>query len=134
MPPLTTKLKPTQVSTTTRRAHHHIRRLLDLLIRHRLIARNRIVLGVQAHRRDSNSEHAVRTSRVSVVGSFSRVPPRCTLELAVELVQVLDRVHLLAGDGLVLVNLIGVQVVEGAHGFAHGFAVDVHADPGALQG
>jgi len=132
MPPLTTKLKPTQVSATARRAHHHIGRLLDLLIWYRLIARNRIILGMQAHGRDSNGEHAIRTRRISVVCSFGRVSPSSTLELAVELVQVLDRVHLLGGDGFVQGNLLSVQVEEGTHGFAHGFAVDVHAEPGAL--
>ena len=134
MPPRTTKLEPTQVSTTIRRTHHHPRCLLDLLIRHRLITRNRIVRRMQAHGRDPDRQQAVRARSVSVISTFSGISPRRALEFTIELVQVLDRVHLLAGDGLVLVNLIGVQVVEGAHGFAHGFAVDVHADPGALQG
>ena len=115
MPPLTTKLKPTQMSTTARRAHHHPGRLLDLLVRHGLIARDRIVLGMQAHGRDANRKHAVRARRISIVGSFGRVSPRSALELAVELVQVLDRVHLLGGDGFVQRDLLGVQVEEGAH-------------------
>jgi len=134
MPPLTTKLKPTQVSTATRRAHHHPRRLPDLLVRHRFVTRDRIVLGVQAHGRNANGEHAVCTRRVSVVSSFGWVTPRGALELAVELVQVFDRVHLRGSDGFVLGDLLGVQVEEGAHRLAHGSAVDAHAEPGALQG
>ena len=133
MPPRTTKLEPTQVFTTIRRTHHHPRCLLDLLIRHRLITRNRIVRRMQAHGRDPDRQQAVRARRISVISAFGRIPPRMTLKLAIELVQVLDGLHLLALDGLVLVNLVGVQVVEGAHGLSHGFAVDVHTDPGALQ-
>jgi hypothetical protein len=122
------------MSTTTRRTHHHPRSLPDLLVRHSLIARNRIVRCMQTHSRDSDGQKAVRARRISVISAFGGVPPRVALELPVELVQILDGVHLLTLDGLVLVNLIGVQVVKGAHRFPHGVAVNVHTDPGALQG
>jgi hypothetical protein len=134
MPPLTTKLKPTQVPATASRTHHHPRRLPDLLVRHRFVTSNWIVLGMQTHGRNANGENTIRTRRISVVRSLGRVSPSGALELAVELVQVLDRVHLLGGDGFVLRDLLGVQIEEGAHGFPHGFAVDVHSQPGALQG
>ena len=133
MPPPTTQLKPTQMPAPTRRTQDHIWILLDLLIRHRLIKRNRIVPRMQHQRRDPHRQHRIRTTSIAIIRALARIPPRRTLILAIKLVQILRLLNPLLINILIGEELGAVGLEERAHGGAHGFAVDFAADPGVEE-
>lgn len=90
MPSSPTILKPTQMSPETRRTHDSIRCSLHLLVRQRLIHRHGIVLSINREHRHSCRQQAIHTRRITVVRAFCWVSPGRSLDLAVELVQVLE--------------------------------------------
>lgn len=134
MPSPTSEFKPTQMAATTRRAHYNERILLDLLVRHRLIDRNRIIFRVDSQHWDPYCKHTIRTTRIPVVRALGGVTPSRALDFPVKLMKVLERHDTLFGEGSVLEDLVAMGFEEPAHIIAHGFAVDVQAEPRALKG
>ena len=75
MPPVTTKLKPAQMPSSTCGTHDHIRVLPDLLIRYGFITGYRIIPRMQTKRWSSYGQHGIRRTRVTIICSYCRVSP-----------------------------------------------------------
>lgn len=88
---------------------------------------------MQCHGRYSDVQHGISGGRVSIVSCLGWISPGSTLNLTVELEQMLDRLDTIQLQALVLRYDISMSVEERLHGRAHRLAVDIVAYPCALQ-
>lgn len=114
-------------------ASNNIRILLELLIGHRRIASDGIVRGVDHQQGNPYSQHTIRTTTISVVLALCSIAPGLTLDLTVEFLQILQTMYSFPSDQLILPDLFVMCLKQGEHTLAHGLAVDLTTDPGALQ-